>query len=312
MGAYLVTGGAGFIGSHIVEALVRKGERVRVLDNLTSGKIANLAASLDRIEFIEGDIRDPEACRAAAAGMDHILHQAALVSVPLSVEDPRLAHDINVTGTLNMLIAARDAGARSFVLASSSSVYGDSPDLPNREGREGNPLSPYAAGKRTGEYYCGLFRSLHGLKTTALRYFNVFGPRQDPGSAYAAVIPRFIGRILRGEPPVIYGDGGQSRDFVYASDVAAANLAAAAGTGESGVFNVAGGRGITVQALAEKIAALLGSTLVPVYEAERPGDIRHSFADVALAERQLKFKPKVSLDEGLALTVRWHRERSRA
>ena len=311
MGAYLVTGGAGFIGSHIAETLAGRGERVRILDNFSSGKKENLSRFLDRIELVEGDIRDPETCRSAAAGMEHVIHQAAFVSVPRSVAEPRLNNDVNITGTLNMLLAARDAGAWSFVFASSSAVYGDAPGLPKREDQESRPLSPYAVSKLAGENYCRIFHSLYGLKTTALRYFNVFGPRQDPGSDYAAVIPRFIGRIHRDEPPTIYGDGEQSRDFIYVADIVEANILASKAGGVAGaVYNIACGMSTTVNALAAGINAALKKQVTPVYEAERPGDVRLSFADISAAWKALAFRPRVSFAEGLELTVGWFRDRS--
>ena len=310
MDSYLVTGGAGFIGSHIVEILVRRGARVRVLDNFLTGKRENLAPLLGAIELVEGDVRDLATCRKAAAGVDAVLHQAALVSVPRSVEDPILADSINVGGTLNMLVAARDCGARSFVLASSSAVYGDAPGFPQREGEEGAPLSPYAAGKIAGESYCRVFSSLYGLRTAALRYFNVFGPRQDPASDYAAVIPRFIATMLRGEAPAIFGDGGQSRDFIYVGDVAEANLLAAAAPDLRGeALNIASGAGTTVNALAAAVNEVLGTRIVPVRAAGRPGDVRRSTADISAAAARLGFRPAVPFKEGLERTIRWHRER---
>jgi nucleoside-diphosphate-sugar epimerase len=310
MDSYLVTGGAGFIGSHIVELLVRRGARVRVLDNFVTGKRENLAPFLDAIELVEGDVRDLGTCRRAAAGVDSILHLAALASVPRSIEDPILADAVNVAGTLNMLVAARDADAKSFVLASSSAVYGDAPGLPQREREKGAPLSPYAAGKLAGENYCRVFSSLYGLRTAALRYFNVFGPRQDPASQYAAVIPHFIARMLRGEPPVIYGDGEQSRDFIYVGDVAEANLLAAAAPGLRGeAMNIACGSGTTVNTLAALINAVLGTRIAPVHEAARPGDVRHSYADISAAAERLGFRPFVPFEEGLEKTIFWYRER---
>ena len=309
MDSYLVTGGAGFIGSHIVEILVRRGARVRVLDNFLTGKRENLAPLLEAIELVEGDVRDLATCRKAAEGVDSVLHQAALASVPRSVEDPILADAVNVGGTLNMLVAARDAGARSFVLASSSAVYGDAPGLPQREGEEGAPLSPYAAGKRAGEGYCRVFSSLYGLRTAALRYFNVFGPRQDPASDYAAVIPRFIAKMLRGEAPAIFGDGGQSRDFIYVGDVAEANFLAAAAGLRGEALNIASGAGTTVNALAAAINDILGTRIVPVHEVGRPGDVRQSTADISAAAARLGFRPAVPFKEGLERTIRWHRER---
>jgi nucleoside-diphosphate-sugar epimerase len=313
MDSYLVTGGAGFIGSHIVELLVGRGARVRVLDNFLTGKRENLVPFLGAIEIVEGDVRDLAACRKAAAGVDSVLHQAALVSARRSVEDPILADAVNVGGTLNMLVAARDAGAQSFVLASSSAVYGDTPGLPQREGKEGVPLSPYAAGKTACESYCRVFSALYGLRTAALRYFNVFGPRQDWSSDYAAVVPRFIAKMIRGEAPAIYGDGEQSRDFIYVGDVAEANLLAAAAPGLRGeALNVARGSGMTVNAIAAMINAVLGTRIVPVHEVGRLGDIRQSAADVSAAAAKLGFRPAVPFEEGLERTIRWHRERRSA
>jgi nucleoside-diphosphate-sugar epimerase len=310
MTTYLVTGGGGFIGSHLAEALVRKGFRVRILDNFLTGKKENLASVIRDVELIEGDIRDLDVCRQAALGVDHVLHQAALPSVPRSVQDPRLTNDINITGTLNMLLASRDAEARSFVFASSSSVYGDTPELPKTEGKESQPLSPYAASKLAGEKYCQVFSRLFGLRTVALRYFNVFGPRQDPLSQYAAVIPLFITRILRGEAPKIFGDGEQSRDFTYVDNVVEANILASKAEALSGaVMNVACGLPMTVNGLAARIGAILGSDIKPVYEGARSGDIRHSFADISLAGKSMGFSPLVPLDEGLARTIEWYRRR---
>jgi nucleoside-diphosphate-sugar epimerase len=310
MALYLVTGGAGFIGSHIVEGLVERGEKVRVLDNLSTGKMDNLAGVSGRIEFVEGDIRDLETCRRAAEEADHVLHQAAVASVALSVEDPLLTNAVNVTGTLNLLVAAREAGARSFVLASSSAVYGDDPALAKVEGREGRPQSPYGVSKLVGEKYAEAFHALHGMKTVALRYFNVFGPRQDPSSQYAAVIPLFITRILRGERPVIYGDGEQSRDFIYVKSVVEANILAAgsaAGGGEA--VNVAGGRGMTVNALLGAVNEVLGAGVEAVHAPPRPGDIKHSTADVRKAKKVLGFEPGTPFIEGLRETVAWYTQR---
>lgn len=311
MAVFLVTGGAGFIGSHLAEALVKRGERVRVLDNFMTGKGENMAPFLDRIEFIEGDIRDEATCRRAMAGVEFVLHQAALPSVPRSVEDPLLADAINVRGTLNLLVAARDAGVRSFVFASSSSVYGDDPELPKREGREGRLLSPYAATKLAGENYAQLFHRLYGLRTISLRYFNVFGPRQDPQSQYAAVIPLFITKVLRGEQPTIFGDGEQSRDFTYVENIVEANLLAAwSDRGGGEVLNIACGERMTVNGLLEAVNAVLGRTVEAVHVDPRPGDIRHSTADIAKARRVLGFEPRVPFLDGLRATVAWYQERS--
>ncbi len=310
MPKYLVTGGAGFIGSHIVETLVGSGAAVRVLDNLSTGKIDNIAPWIDRIEFLEGDIRDPEACARAVRGMDHVFHEAALASVPGSIADPVLTNAVNVTGTLNLLLAAKDAGVKSFVLASSSAVYGDDPALPKVEGAEGRLLSPYAVSKLVDEKYSQVFHVLHGMRTVALRYFNVFGPRQDPASQYAAVIPLFITKVLRGERPVIYGDGEQSRDFIYVKNVVQANLAAAAspeGAGE--VFNVACGSGMTVRGLLDAVNRVLGTAVEAVTADARPGDIKHSVADIGKARRVLGFEPAVPFLEGLRATAGWYRDR---
>lgn len=311
MSLYLVTGGAGFIGSHLTEKLVNVGEKVRLLDNFLTGKKENIASFLDRVELIEGDIRDFDVCRLACKDVDYVLHQAALPSVGRSVEDPATSNEINVTGTLNLLRAACKAGVKRFVFASSSSVYGDDDSLPKKEGREGRPLSPYALSKLTGEHYCRLFFQLYGLSTVCLRYFNIFGPRQDPYSPYAAVIPSFIFRLLRGEPVIIFGDGEQSRDFTYVANVVEANLLAIQAENKvSGeVFNIAGGQEITVNALAAEISRLLGAENEPIYAEPRPGDIRHSLADISRARQVLGYEPHYGFREGLRETVRWFRER---
>jgi nucleoside-diphosphate-sugar epimerase len=311
MAKYLVTGGAGFIGSHIVEALVERGDAVRVLDNLTTGKQENLEAVAGRFEFVEGDIRDPETCARAVKDMDHVLHEAALASVVRSVEDPLLTNAINVTGTLNLLLAARDAGVKSIVLASSSAVYGDDPAMPKVEGREGRPLSPYAVSKFVDEKYAQAFHALYGMNTVALRYFNVFGPRQDPFSHYAAVIPLFITKILRGERPIVYGDGEQSRDFIFVENVVRANIEAAGSAASAGeVLNVASGDGLTVNGLLVAVNEILGTRLEAIHADARPGDIRHSTADVSKSRRVLGFEPPVSFLDGLRETAAWYKTRS--
>ncbi|MBM3310933.1 MAG: SDR family oxidoreductase [Candidatus Aminicenantes bacterium] len=310
MSATLVTGGAGFIGSHLVETLVARGLRVRVLDNYLTGKPENLDPFRGRVEIFEDDIRDLEACRRACAGMAFVLHQAALPSVPRSIEDPATTNDINVGGTLNLLRAAVEAKVRRLVFASSSSVYGDEPRLPKREGTEGKPLSPYAVSKRVGELYGQVFTEAYGLETVSLRYFNVFGPRQDPASQYAAAVPLFITKILAGEAPTVYGDGEQSRDFTYVGNVVEANiLACEAPAAAGGIFNVACAEQVTVNALVDKINALLGRSVRPVHADPRPGDIRHSFADIRAARAALGFEPKVGFEEGLKKTIAWYRER---
>jgi len=311
MDACLVTGGAGFIGSHLADELVRRGARVRVLDNFLTGRRENIAHLRDTIELFEGDIRDAAACREAMRGMAVVFHMAALPSVPRSVVDPITTNEINIRGTLNLLSAAAEAKTRRFIFASSSSCYGDDPGLPKVEGVEGRPLSPYAVTKWAGEKYLQTFAQLHGLSTVSLRYFNVFGPRQDPASQYAAAVPLFITRILRGEPPTIFGDGEQSRDFTYISNVVEANLLAAEAPGLAGdVFNIACGERITVNVLAARINAILGSAVVPKYAPPRPGDILHSFAAIDRARGRLKFAPAVSFDEGLKITVQWYKERT--
>ena len=306
MSRYLVTGGAGFIGSHLVETLLDRGEEVRVLDNFLTGKRENLASFGGRLELLEGDLRDPDACRRAVDGVDFVLHEAALPSVPRSVADPFTTDEINVRGTLNLLWAAARAKVRRLVFASSSSVYGDAPGLPKREGEEGRPLSPYAASKWAGEKYLQVFAKTFDLETVSLRYFNVFGPRQDPASQYAAAVPLFITRILRGEAPTVFGDGEQSRDFTYVANVVEANLlACTAGGAAGGVFNVACADRITVNVLIAKINEILGKSIAPVYAAPRPGDIRHSFADISAAERELGYRPAVGFEEGLRRTIAW-------
>lgn len=311
MARYLVTGGAGFIGSHIAEALIHRGDEVRVLDDLSTGKRENLAAIAGKIEFIEGDIRDLPTCRRAVAGVRTVFHEAALASVVRSVADPVLNDAINVRGTLNMLVAARDAGVRSLVLASSSAVYGDDPATPKVEGREGKPLSPYGVSKFVDEKYGQVYHALHGLDAVALRYFNVFGPRQDPHSEYSAVIPLFISKMLRGERPTIYGDGEQSRDFIFVGDVVRANLAAADSAAAAGeAINVACGAATTINGLLAAVNAALGTALEAVYAPARPGDILHSTADISKARRLLGFAPGLSFSGGLKETATWYKQRS--
>ncbi len=307
---YLVTGGAGFIGSHLVEALAKQGQDVRVLDNFLTGKRENIAPFLEKIDLLEGDIRDLETCKQAVKGVDFVLHQAALPSVPRSLEDPILTNEINIRGTLNLLLASRDAGVKKFVFASSSSVYGDDAVLPKREGMEGVPLSPYAVTKLVGEKYCQVFSRVFDLPTLSLRYFNIFGPRQDPHSQYAAVIPLFITKMMKGERPIIYGDGEQSRDFTYVANVVQANmLANQAGEISGEVINLACGEKTTVNQLFESIKQILHKDISPIHEDFRPGDIRHSFADITKAQKLLKYEPKISFDEGLQETILWYQSR---
>jgi len=310
MNKYLVTGGAGFIGSHITEELVKRGHEVRVVDNFLTGKRENIASFLDKIELIEGDIRDFEVCKRASEGMDFVLHQAALPSVPRSIKDPLLTNEINIKGTLNLLLASREVEVKRVVFASSSSVYGDDPQLPKKEGSEGSPLSPYAVSKRVGEMYCQVFSRILGLSTVCLRYFNIFGPRQDPLSQYAAVIPNFITRMLKEEKPVIFGDGEQSRDFTYVSNVVEANILASEAQDVSGeIFNIAYGERTTVNSLAARINEILMEEINPSYDEPRPGDVKHSFADISKARKMLKYEPIVPFDEGLKESIGWFRER---
>lgn len=302
---FLVTGGAGFIGSHLVEALLERGHDVVVLDDLSTGRLENIEAFLDRVTWIEASVTDPDACAAAMAGVDFVLHQAAIPSVPRSVADPVASHAANTTGTLNILLAARDAGVRRVVYAASSSAYGNSEELPKHEAMAPNPLSPYAAAKLTGEHYCRAFHASYGLGTIALRYFNVFGPRQDPESPYAAVVPRFIACALRDEPPTIFGDGSQTRDFTYVENVVHANLLAceapAIACGQ--VFNVGCGTRISILDLWHRIRRITGATVEPIHAPPRPGDVHDSLASLERTRTFLGYQPTVPLDEGLQRTI---------
>ena len=301
----LVTGGGGFIGSHLTHALLEHGAAVRVLDNFCTGQRENLEAIADRIELLEADLRDPEVCRRAVEGVHTIFHEAALPSVARSVEDPASSHAVNATGTLTLIQAARQAGVSRLIYAGSSSAYGDSERLPKDEDMPVQPLSPYAASKLAGEFYVRLAASLWGMHTVVLRYFNVFGPRQDPASQYAAVIPKFITRMKAGEPPVIYGDGQQSRDFTYIANVVHANLLAAVAPRSAAgkVYNAACGDRISLLDLVAMLNDILGTNLSPVHEAPRPGDVRHSQADISRARREIGFEPVVSFADGLRQTV---------
>jgi nucleoside-diphosphate-sugar epimerase len=309
---YLVTGGAGFIGSNIVEELLRRGERVVVLDDLSTGRRQNLDAALRSrpagapdLEIVEGDIRDRAIVRSAVRGVTHVLHQAALPSVQRSVEDPESSHAVNATGTLNLLVAARDAGVRRFVYASSSSIYGDSPELPKVESMTTSPLSPYAVSKLAGEHYCRIFHGLYGLETVSLRYFNIFGPRQDPTSQYAAVVPNFVKAATLGKPPTVFGDGQQSRDFTYIENAVDANLKACEAPGPAcgRAYNIACGERVTLLQLLQILERVAGSAIRPVHDRPRPGDVRHSLADIQEARRLLGYEPRVSLEEGLRRTL---------
>lgn len=308
MRTFLVTGGAGFIGSHIAEALVLRGDRVRVLDNLSSGFLANLDGFRERIEFIEGDATDAETVARAVEGVDCVFHEAALASVPASLERPLASHAACATGTVVLLEAARRAGVRRVVYAASSAVYGDRGSGAKRESDLPDPLSPYAAAKAAGELYCRAFWHSFGLETTAIRYFNVFGPRQDPNSQYSAVIPLFIAAMLAGQRPVIYGDGRQSRDFSFVSNVVHANLLAADAPGVAGrTINAADGRSIDLLELLETLNRLLGTNVEPEYAPPRAGDVRESLADISLARNLLGYEPQVGFEEGLRRSIDYYR-----
>ena len=308
MRTFLVTGGAGFIGSHIATALVERGDRVRVLDNLSTGHRSNLDHLGSQIELIEGDLLDRSRVEQAVAGVDCVFHEAALASVPRSVETPLDTNAACVTGTVNVLDAARRAGVRRLIYAASSSAYGDQPTSPKIETDLPAPISPYGAAKLAAEYYCRAFTATYGFETVALRYFNVFGPRQDPGSPYSAVIPLFITALLAGKRPVIYGDGHQSRDFTYVANVVHGNLLAADAKGASGrVFNVANGRATSLLELIRQLNSLLGTKIAPLHEPPRAGDIRESLADISAARTALDYEPQVSFDEGLKRSIDYYR-----
>ncbi len=309
---FLVTGGAGFIGSHVVERLLRDGHRVRVLDNFSSGSREHLAFAKEdsRLEIIEGDLRDAGAVVAAARAVEVIFHQAAMRSVPRSVDDPLGANENNVTGTLNVLMAARQAAVRRVVYASSSSIYGDRPDLPKREDQPPAPISPYAVSKLAGELYCAAWSRLYGLETVGLRYFNVFGPRQDPESQYAAVIPRFITWALAGEPLEVHGDGTQSRDFTHIDNVVEANLLAASAAGVAGeTFNVGCGSRVSLLEIIGFLEGILGRKLERRHTPTRQGDVLHTLADIGKAKRLLGYVPLVEFEEGFRRTVEYFRRK---
>ena len=300
----VVTGGAGFIGSHIVDALLARGATVRVIDNLSTGNKENIAHVLDKIQFVQDSILNETALAEVMKGAHFVFHQAAVPSVPKSVKDPETSHDANATGSLKVLIAARDAKVQRVVYAASSSFYGDTPTLPKDESMSANPQSPYALQKYVGEKYAALFTELYGLETVSLRYFNIYGPRQDPDSEYSAVIPRFVRILKQGSAPTIYGDGETSRDFTYVTDAVEANMLAATAPGIAGeVFNCAGGRRVSLNELVETLQKLLGTSVATKYEDFRQGDIKHSYADCSKAERMFGFKPQVTLEDGLAKTI---------
>ncbi len=305
----LVTGGAGFIGSHLVESLLRLGYEVRVMDNLSTGRLENLKAVRDEVEFLESDVRDFAQCKLACKGIEKVWHLGALGSVPRSVADPLTTHEVNLTGTLNMLLAARDAGVERFVFASSSSVYGANPELPREENQHPMPMSPYANTKLAAETYVRQFAHLYGLQTVSLRYFNVYGPRQDPTSQYAAVVPRFFSALLSGKRPVIYGDGEQTREFTFVDDCVEATIAAGLVeptriVGEN--FNIAAGNPHSVNELLSIVQRVLGTEIEPEYAPPRPGDVKCSDACVEKAAEKLGFRAKWSLEDGIAKTAEWY------
>ncbi|MCG3136112.1 MAG: UDP-N-acetylglucosamine 4-epimerase [Planctomycetes bacterium] len=308
MDNYLVTGGAGFIGSHLAERLLADGHTVTVFDNFSTGRFENIAHLEGRqFRVVEGDIRKPQALAKALKGQKYVLHQAALPSVPRSVDDPVTSNEVNVTGTLNVLVAARESGVKRVVYASSSAAYGDTPTLPKTESMAPQPMSPYAVSKLTGEYYCRVFWENYRLETVALRYFNVFGPRQDPASDYAAAVPKFVTLLLAKQRPFVYGDGKQTRDFTYVENVVEANLLACKAPKGPGEFvNVACGDRVTVAGLVHMIGEIAGHVCEPKLKPARAGDVRHSLADVAKALDVIGYRPRVGLREGLERTVAWY------
>jgi nucleoside-diphosphate-sugar epimerase len=309
MGTYLVTGGGGFIGSHIAEKLVGEGQDVRILDDFSTGRRENIASFLSDVTLIEGDIRDPEVVNDAVSGVDYVIHQAALASVPRSIEDPVTSNQVNVGGTLHLLVASKEHGVKRFVYASSSSIYGDSDKLPKSEEMNPNPKSPYAISKLAGEYYCGVFGEVYGMPTVSLRYFNVFGPRQDPNSQYAAVIPIFIKALLDGEAPTIFGDGEQTRDFTYIDNVVSGNLLAArSNVPGASVYNLACGGRFSLNYLYGRLKDYLNVSVEPKFAPPRPGDVKHSQADIGAAERDLGFTVTDGLDDGLERTIEWYKK----
>ncbi len=305
----VVTGGAGFIGSHLAEELARRGYQVIILDDLSTGKMENIELSLKRgeVKFMQGSITNLALLQKLFQGVDYVFHQAAIPSVPRSIENPLASHEANITGTMNVLLAARDNGVKKVIYASSSSVYGDTPTLPKRENMPPNPQSPYAVTKLAGEYYCCVFQEIYGLLSACLRYFNVYGPRQEPNSQYAAVIPRFISRVSQGNPPVIFGDGKQTRDFTFVKDVIEANILAAE-SNATGIFNIGRGENISINHLAGLIIGLVGTDdIKPIYQEPSPGDVRHSLADISQASG-FGYNPKYSLEMGLREAVKGFRQ----
>lgn len=312
MSIHLVTGGAGFIGSHLVEALVAQGKRVRVLDDFSTGDRANLEGVIERVELIEGDVTDAETVRQAVRGCEVVYHQAALASVPRSIANPLATHRACVDGTLNVLLAARDSNVRRVVYAASSSAYGNSRRLPKSEDDPTAPLSPYAVAKLAGEQYCAAFSEVYRLETVRLRYFNVFGPRQTPDSPYAAVIPLFVQALTSGKRPTIHGDGTQSRDFTFVADAVQANLLAADAPGVSGrVYNVACGKQTSLLQLIDHLNELLGTRITPQHVAPRAGDVKHSLADVQRAKEDLGYRPTTDVLGGLKACLNWWRQRAK-
>jgi UDP-glucose 4-epimerase len=308
MSKVIVTGGAGFIGSHIAQELVKRGHQVTIIDNLTTGKLSNIEPVLGNknADFVRGSIVDLPLLRKLFTGADYIFHQAALPSVPRSIKSPRASHTANITGTLNVLLTARDKGVKKVVYASSSSVYGDTPALPKVEDMMPNPQSPYAVTKLAGEYYCRTFQQIYGLNSVCLRYFNVYGPRQDPASQYAAVIPLFVNNVLAGKPPVIFGNGEQTRDFTFVRDVVEANILAAENPA-TGVFNIGSGVRVTINHLAQLVIRLAGNDAIKVvYQNTRPGDILHSLADITRAGI-FGYRPKYNLEKGLREVIEYLR-----
>jgi UDP-N-acetylglucosamine/UDP-N-acetylgalactosamine 4-epimerase len=306
---YLVTGGAGFIGSSIAETLVRRGHKVRIIDNFCTGKKENIQHFISKIELIRGDIRNEKDLKKAMRGVDYVLHQAALRSVPRSVEDPLSTNDVNITGTLKLLMAAREMKVKRVVYASSSSAYGDCKQFPQKETLATNPISPYAVSKLAAEHYCQVFAKTFGLETVSLRYFNVFGPRQDPNSKYSAVIPKFIFAALKNEPIEIHGDGKQSRDFSYIDNVVEANIRASIARNASGqVFNIACNESHSINEIAKGIEKAIGRKIKIFYAPKRAGDVRKTYADISKAKKLIGYAPKVDFEEGLFRTFKWFAE----